>query len=868
MYEKIKECLENRHGSYILPFLWLHGEPKERVKEEILAIKNSGIREFCAESRPYEKFCQDEWWDDFGFILKTARELDMGVWLLDDQKFPTGYANGYLEKEENAHLRKKLIREFQIEAIGPSKFTKLYVGGRVYEGERVIKVVAYRHLGKGEELDGDTAVDLTSFLNDGMVYWDVPKGVWRICVTVESAPFEYKDDRFFYYIDMLNKDSCHAMIDAIYQPHYERFSEYFGTTFKGFFSDEPGFLNILYTYYNTLGKMGSPYPWREDLPRLVAKSAGVDEKTVELSMPALWENLGEITPLIRAHYMEVITRLYRENFSYQLGDWCREHNVEYIGHVIEDMGAHTRMGYGSGHFFRALDGQDMAGIDIVLTQDIPGVDCVHRALLTDGGAADPAFFRYTLPKLASSHAHVQPLKKNRAMCEIFGAFGWAEGLPFMKGLADLMLCSGVNYFVPHAFSPKEEDEDCPPHFYNGGKNVQYPLFKDLMGYMGRVSHALTGSVHVPDVAVFYNAEGEWTGGKNELFYDTCRNLTQNQIDFDIIPLDYLKGAKAQNGTFTVNGESYGALIISESEIMPFDCLKVFDTLAKSGVPVIFENTLPRKSAEGKDISAFLAHFISCPANGVPSLLREKNLSTLGFEGQGGTYLRTYHVKADKADIYVLSNEDVYGALDGTLTLKQAGECLIYEPWGNKCYRACAPNGELRLQIEGGNMLMAIFGCEIPAEAHEMSYEVARAVLPLRFDISILNEGEKELTLIAENSALFDISAPDKYPTFSGTVRYEATFVSDSEFDVLDLGQVGEACQAWLNGKDLGVRINSPYKFTVKDALYRGENRLIVEVKSNLGHRRRDLFSSFIQIPPTGLIGDVCLCKYGGISKNI
>ena len=25
---------------------------------EILAIKNSGINEFCAESRPYEKFCQ------------------------------------------------------------------------------------------------------------------------------------------------------------------------------------------------------------------------------------------------------------------------------------------------------------------------------------------------------------------------------------------------------------------------------------------------------------------------------------------------------------------------------------------------------------------------------------------------------------------------------------------------------------------------------------------------------------------------------------------------------------------------------------------------------------------------------------------
>ena len=130
MDKKLQDCLNGNHDSYILPFLWLHGEPKERVKEEILAIKNSGINEFCAESRPYEKFCQDRWWDDFGFILKTAKELDMNVWLLDDKAFPTGYANGYLEREENAHLRKKLVRELQIEAVGPMKNAKFFVSIR------------------------------------------------------------------------------------------------------------------------------------------------------------------------------------------------------------------------------------------------------------------------------------------------------------------------------------------------------------------------------------------------------------------------------------------------------------------------------------------------------------------------------------------------------------------------------------------------------------------------------------------------------------------------------------------------------------------------------------------------------------------
>ncbi len=864
MDRKIEECLENRQHSYILPFLWLHGEPKERVKEEILAIKKSGIREFCAESRPYEKFCRDEWWEDFGFILETARELNMGVWLLDDRAFPTGYANGYLEKEENAHLRKRLVRELQVEALGPAKGTKLYIGGRIYEGERVISVIAYRYKkgDKGEALDYKTAIDLTSCLAGDIVYWDVPQGFWRVCVVVETKIFAHKDDRFFYYIDMLSKDSCHAMIDGVYQPHYDHFAKYFGNTFKGFFSDEPGFLNVLDTYKNSLGIMDSPYPWREDLTTLIAKSANISTEEADLYLPALWEDLGDASVLMRAHYMEVVTQLYKENFSYQLGDWCRDHGVEYIGHVIEDMGAHTRLGYGSGHYFRALDGQDMAGVDVVLMQDIPGLlNHIHRAPLADGGMADPAFFHYTLPKLASSHSHIQPLKKSRAMCEIFGAFGWAEGLPYMKGLADLMLASGINYFVPHAFSPKEEDSDCPPHFYNGGKNVQYPLFKNLMDYMGRCSHALSGGKHKADVAVFYNAEGEWSGGNYELFYEICRVLTQSNIDFDIIPHDALVGATVDNNRLHINGEDYGALIVSKCERLPETCASTLAKLSLSGLDVIFVNGAPRKSAEGGSLHSSISKLGKVKLKDLPSYLKAKGICQLDCKGKGVENLRFYHVQRENKDIYLFSNEGVYTDINAQISLKQAGECLIYEPWDNKCYREEAPNGILDLTLEKGNMFFVIFGDEVPKSLPKLKKETERMCLDVPFDISVCEEGESEYRKIATNSSLFDISAPDKYPEFSGTVRYESTFTANYSFDVIDLGQVGEVAEVWLNDKYLGARINSPYKFSMKDAIKKGENKLRVVVTSSLGHRRRDWLSSYMQISPTGILGDISLCKY-------
>ncbi len=864
MEKRLHDCLTDRYESRQFPFLWLHGdESHERIKEEILAIKNCGFRAFCVESRPYEKFCEEPWWRDMGFILETARTHGMKVWLLDDKHFPTGYASGFFEKEENAYLRKKMIREVQAEAVGPIRRCKVDVAGWIDPSrEKIISVIAYPHLEGGERLDASGALDLTPTLSaDGTVYFDLPQGVYRVCTLIET---DGAGDHVCAasYIDMLNRASCEAMLKAVYIPHYEHFSSYFGETFVGFFSDEPGFLNRTGTYHNTLGIFGEKYPWRSDLSRLIAQSAGVTEEKVRLLLPALWENVGEETSLIRMHYMEVVSKLYRENFSFLLGDFCREHGVMYVGHVIEDQDAHMRLGYGSGHYFRALDGQDMAGIDIVLTQDIPGLgDRVHRGPACDEGRFDGSFFRYTLPKLAASHAHIDPLKKGRAMCEIFGAFGWAEGLSYMRGLADIMIASGVHYFVPHAFSAKAEDPDCPPHFYNGGNYVHYGLFPRLVAYMDRLSHLFADSVHKADVAVFYNAEGEWTGKKNQPFRTVCTCLTQNLIDFDILPFDVLVNAKVKDCRLIVGEESYGALIISESACLPYDRLAVFARLADEGLPILFTESLPHSSAEGKDITELLPRYTVSKTLTLASLLRKKGLAAL--KGDTPSPFRFYRAERGKTHLYLFSNEHVTENAPLSLSLPETdGACLIYDAWDNKLYQTELKKGKISLLIEKGNTLVLIFGEEIPEGTPVFTEEKARVPLALRYDIALMQEGETDFTDYALQSDLIDITAPDRLPSFSGKVRYRARFSCEEGYTVLDLGQVGETAEVWLNGVYLGVRINAPYKFSLLEGLKDGENELEVVVSGNAAHKRRDYFSRFIFMPPTGIMGDVALCKYG------
>lgn len=63
----------------------------------------------------------------------------------------------------------------------------------------------------------------------------------------------------------------------------------------------------------------------------------------------------------------------------------------------------------------------------------------------------------------------------------------------MKWLMDFLLVRGVNHFVPHAFDDQFPDSDCPPHFYANGQNPQFSGFTQLMHYVNRAAHLLSGA---------------------------------------------------------------------------------------------------------------------------------------------------------------------------------------------------------------------------------------------------------------------------------------------------------------------------------------------------------------------------------------
>ena len=232
MDKKLQDILTGKEENYLLTFFWQHGDHTEKIPEQIQTIYDSGCRAFCVESRPHPEFAKDGWWRDMDIILAEAKKRDMKVWLLDDDRFPTGHAAGLIA-EKYPDLRQWNVAERHIDVCGPMKDGSIYASATGHE-HILLGAFAYKRHPDHDEICDLEAIDLTANVKNGYLYWDVPEGLWRIFFYYKTRQGIMKD-----YIDMTRAESVHALIEAVYETHYEHYKEYFGNTFAGFFSDEP-----------------------------------------------------------------------------------------------------------------------------------------------------------------------------------------------------------------------------------------------------------------------------------------------------------------------------------------------------------------------------------------------------------------------------------------------------------------------------------------------------------------------------------------------------------------------------------------------------------------------------------------------------
>ena len=804
-------------NNHLLPFLWLHGEDEATLRDMLQKISACGIGAVCLESRPHPDFAGEQWWHDLDIILDEAVKLGLKIWILDDSHFPTGFANGKM-LEADVSLSKQYLACAYADACGPIPGGRLNVAGmtafhpnpfaasgpfapkdqRVFDDQTIYAAMAYPvsefdRLGEG--------IDLTANVKDGTLYWDVPAGTWRVVITYLTRNSGGNTN----YINLLHGESVDVLINEVYEKHYAHYAKYFGNTILGFFSDEPAVGNVAgFNFDERVGHKDMPLPWAPEMPGLLGEDFAKNAAY-------LWFDGGdEKNSQWRLTYMDACTKLISKNFSDRLGKWCERHGVEYIGHVIEDNNQHMRLGSSCGHFFRAMSGMHMAGIDDIGGQVIPGLENTYRPHF--GPKGDGEFYHFALGKLGASLAQCDPKKKGRTMCEIFGAYGWDEGVKEMQWLANHFIVNGVNYYVPHAFTGKAfPDRDCPPHFYAHGHNPQYRHFGVLMRYMNRLCDLFDGGSPVIDATILYPAESYWMG---EAMYPQkpARKLTEAQKDFLFWPADCLDTLPKK------------PLIVPACDHLPS---KAVEWIRANPDDVVFVDRLPAEIPQGKVV----------PLNGLADAV-EGHLN-LSKHTKG---LRVYHYRGEQEAV-MFFNEDMAAPVELTADLPAGA---FYDAHHDRYLKADRDGDGVKIALTSGEACVYVFGAEPQTE------KITGSAVAL--DMTVVGYAR------AEQYPTFG-ELPCAAEEFSGTMAYEGRYESPSARKaLLTVDDCNEAVEVFVNGASQGFCLARPY--AVEIDLPAGPCDIRVEVTNTLGHQQHaydgGYFSGPSFAPGLGITGKVCI----------
>jgi len=546
---RLFDNLEGMQHDNVAGYYMIHGDTHDKVARELKAIYDNNIRTVVLESRFHPEYCHEGYFKDVRFMLDECRKLGMHAWLMDDAECPSGTCNYMLDDPEYMQFRPWEVREFHLDVAGPitdgSVMAECWLQD---ESESFLSIIAVKHI-PSNELLSDEFIDLSENVHDGMLYFELGEGVWRIFFLIKTR------QNTLPLIDKLRGECTDFYISQVHEKIYENLSEYFGNTLLGFFNDEPGFHNNAKGEYITpMGVVGAQYPWGDCIIGALQDIYG-DKAYAQLL--GIWYRFSDGSEeKVRVEYMDTISNAFYHNYNKKIAAFCHEHGVRHIGHVLEDGNAHAKTGHGCGHFFRAIGDQDMSGIDTVLQQHIPGMTEIRHKALTSFGHHDNVFYAYYLAKLGASYAHIDSRKKGFLMCEIFGAYGFCEGTKMMKYIADHMLVRGVNYFLPCLYSSDEtQKHHHGPVFYCQGKNPLYTHTTSIMDYMNRGAHLLTDGIHVPSCAIFYDAHGQWANGDFLQAQDLAKVLYDNRYDYDILPIEYVEQID-ENGMLMVKHIRY------------------------------------------------------------------------------------------------------------------------------------------------------------------------------------------------------------------------------------------------------------------------------------------------------------------------
>ena len=720
--------------------------------------------------------------------------------------------------------------------------------------------------------------DLTSLVSaDGGITWEVPEGSWKMMAFFRSHTGQMvkratvgSEGRV---LDHFSLEALQKHIDWVGEAFRGAVGPAFGKTVRAMFCDS----------WEVFGS-----DWTPAFPEEFRKRRGYD---LGPYLPALWNDIGPKTPLVRFDYWQTLSELSLEKFFEPFAAWCADNGLK------ARVQAHGTPS------------------DVLRSYGV--------SQIPEGEGSGPHVIISVLRQAASATRLY-----GREICSA-EAFTWLQRPRYIvtmeqiKASADTFFQDGINHIVHHGYSYSPPSVGVPGWVFYASilanhNNTWWKYYRPLSDYMGRISYALRQGHFVADLCVYlpYNDTwGHWRKGAFPTLHlssevekwmglEVPMAIRRGGYDFDLINDDILiNAAEVVDGTMVVRNQRYSVLVLPNLFSIPSPAIVRIREFAAAGGIVIATRRLPDRSpslrdfegesrkirktvndlfGEGGPESVVQVHPIG---KGFAYLVPDEGtmIEVLAQHVDPDLYLPKhdpdlYHIHRQdgERDIYFISNQ---GDQPKKVTASFRVEGKIPEAWEpltgdvepislyfHQGDRTCVP---LELPAFGSQLL--VFG---PPNGKPHATDTnTRKVLDVKTGEAKARVGPGGKYFIQTDSGVLWTKAPalpptveierpwrlsfedngeslevvelgswTDYPearTYSGSGTYSASFslseayMSDGLILFLDLGRVHEIAEVFVNERPAGVSWMAPRRLAITDLVQPGKNSLRIVVTNLL-----------------------------------
>ena len=513
------------------------------IRHDLDSIKTKGFRSVILEAGyglPC-KYLSDDWFKLVRTCVKEAKKRDIKVWIIDEGKYPSGFAGGKFSQERPDLRMQALVIMDTVHIDKGAVLKDMAVDARAFSAVAVSK---------------SGAPNRTVAIKDGKMDFAAGNDAWDILLVgsdfrtgntrAVNNPTKGKDTSNSI-CDYLSSAAVRQFIDWTHEQYKRYIGDEFGKTVLGFRGDEPDFA---YT------------PWTPKMVEEFETLKGYDPTPYFASLFARKQTVSE--KRFRADYWDVWSELFADNFFKQEADWCAENGLALISHLNSDhsMPACIRA---EGNMFRDLNRIQVPGIDAIWNQIWPET-------IND------------YPKFVTSISHVYG--KPRAFSESFAAYFTSPTIPQAKYVVDYQMVRGINFFEYM--------------FWPAGSTTETWMtaagMRDFNDYTNRATYLMTLGTPGARVAMYYPTATFWLADQsvNDDLLKMAEVLLQHQRDFDWVDDDAFTEALTVDGSDFVNrsGQRYSTLIIPSCDVISEEAYAKIAEFARGGGKVLYWGRKP------------------------------------------------------------------------------------------------------------------------------------------------------------------------------------------------------------------------------------------------------------------------------------